>query len=420
MLRVIAITAFLFTVHKAIAQKDNKADRYLPLSGKIMGASSTMYLHFGKDGIKGFLMLAKDARPFNIRQTYGQSTANDSILLTASRSPGITISIKLKWQADSLIGFSEMFSDPSQTGDMRSIRKGKTSFGKENTKTNFEYASLKKEEILPMKVENKPTFNYASSVCWLNKPTELWGQQAQKKTLEWMGQKTVPANAVSLLNVHQGSILGPWKKEMSAVPVNEMKSWGPSMLTREQTEDVMVVYEDKLLLVLSHSAYSYTGGAHGNYHYEVATFDKRNGKELKLTDVLTPQGIAQLPGMLEDAFRQQFGMTASKSIEQYGALVKSVKPSDQFYMTDAGIGFLYNPYELMPFVYGEIFVFLPLGGFLCRLCLRRCCLCLDFFHPHRSVPPFLFFRIPDTNKINFTYSWYFRKIFFKKMINIFY
>ncbi|MCU0387368.1 MAG: hypothetical protein MUE71_02040, partial [Chitinophagaceae bacterium] len=163
MLRVIAITAFLFTVHKAIAQKDNKADRYLPLSGKIMGASATMYLYFAKDGIKGYLLLARDARPFNIRQPFEASNSKDSILLMATRSPGITINIKLKWQADSLLGSSEMFSDPGLTGNMRSIRKGKTGFGIDSSKTNFDFASLKKEEVVPVKVDNNPIFNYASS-----------------------------------------------------------------------------------------------------------------------------------------------------------------------------------------------------------------------------------------------------------------
>jgi hypothetical protein len=134
------------------------------------------------------------------------------------------------------------------------------------------------------------------------------------------------------------------------------------MLEREYSDQIEVMYESKFFLVLARRTYAYTGGAHGNYQNQLVTIDKRTGKILKPVDVLTQHGISQFPKLLETSFRQQFGMDPKKTLEQNGTLIKTMPLNNNFFMTDAGIGFWYSPYELMPFVYSDIMVVVPLAA----------------------------------------------------------
>jgi hypothetical protein len=341
---------------------DYTKDGYIPLSGQVLGADATLYLHIGKTGVKGYLILLRDPKPFLVQEPYDGHRRGDSLFLTAARSPGISIELKLRWQADSISGLAEMLADPSLTGNQLSLRKGRTALKANPIHTQFSFTSHQKDETLPMKLPNNPTFHYFSATVWPPaEATAPWAKTMEAQIKDWMEQKTASHDPSALLAGHSNRHIAPWKKDMQAVPASDLKSWGASMLVREFSDEVRVMYESDFFLVLARSTHSYTGGAHGNYQYELTTIDKRTGKALKPADVLTQQGLTQLPKLLETAFRQQFGMDAKKTLEQNGALVKSIPLNDNFFMTDAGLGFWYSPYEVMPFAYADIMVVVPLA-----------------------------------------------------------
>lgn len=355
----------LFYYHSLLFAQapDYNRDIYKPLSGKVIGADAAIYMHIGKGGVSGYLILQRDPKPFAIREHYKGHRRGDSLFLTATRSPGISIELKLRWMADSIAGYAEMLADPSLTGNSMSLRKGNASLKPDMLATPFSFSSLIKEEILPLKLDNKPIFEYASATVWPpSNATTTWAKTTEKLIQGWMQQKNPVTSASAMLSAHSARAIDPWKKEMNSVPISDLKSWGPSMLERVFSDEVEVMYESGFFLVLAQSIHSYTGGAHGNYAYNLATIDKRTGKVLKPSDVLTQQGIAQLPKLLEIALRQQFGMDAKKTLEQNGALVKTIPLNDNFYVTDSGIGFWYSPYEVMPFVYSDVMVVLPLSA----------------------------------------------------------
>jgi hypothetical protein len=358
------LICFLFCQSLIIAQApDYTKDTYKPLSGKVLGADATMYLHMGKGGVSGYLILIRDPKPFALREHYDGHRRGDSLFLTATRSPGISIELKLRWQADSITGYAEMLADPSLTGNQQSLRKGRASLQTSSGHTPYSFTSLQKDETLPMKLPHNPTFRYLSGTVWPPEQiTTPWAKTMETQIKNWLEQKQGAASPGAMLAAHSNRLLNPWKKDIQAVPASELKSWGPSMLEREYSDEIRLMYESDFFLVLARSTHSYTGGAHGNYAFELVTIDKRTGKTLKAADVLTQQGMVQLPKLLETAFRQQFGMDAKKTLEQNGALVKAMPLNDNFYMTDAGIGFWYSPYEVMPFVYSDIMVVVPLAA----------------------------------------------------------
>ncbi|HRO41947.1 MAG TPA: RsiV family protein [Flavipsychrobacter sp.] len=122
-------------------------------------------------------------------------------------------------------------------------------------------------------------------------------------------------------------------------------------------QDVFVRYNENGFAVLEHAYYEFSGGAHGNYFSSFHCFDIGNKKQLALADIVTADSATMQP-IVEQYFRKQYRMNASlKQIlfEDHLAL------TNNFYLTDKGIGFLYNPYEVAAYAVGQINVFVPYG-----------------------------------------------------------
>lgn len=102
----------------------------------------------------------------------------------------------------------------------------------------------------------------------------------------------------------------------------------------------------------SYSA-SYTGGAHGSYGEGFYYYDKSTGKELHLKDYLrTDEALLQL---CEKAFRKTMGIAQNKPFEEtdYSFGGKFYLP-DNFKITQKGITFSYNPYEVSNWANGIV------------------------------------------------------------------
>lgn len=142
------------------------------------------------------------------------------------------------------------------------------------------------------------------------------------------------------------------------MPPSETAEMGMS-LSQEQDTRTMVMFENAKLITLAAFYSTYTGGAHGNYSTATVSLLKDTGKVLALTDVLTPAGINALPTLLDAVARAQYGVTNRLPLDQNGFNVNTIKPSENFFVTSSGIGFLYPPYELRSFADGEITLQVP-------------------------------------------------------------
>ncbi len=129
--------------------------------------------------------------------------------------------------------------------------------------------------------------------------------------------------------------------------------------TNSETRRMLVVYHSPQLLTLGSRYYSYAGGAHGNYGTTYTTIDLSSIKKLVLADILTPDGIDNLNGLLEKHFRQQYRLEDTESLGEGGLFEDTIAANDNFYITGKGIGFSYAPYEIGPYALGEINLFIP-------------------------------------------------------------
>jgi len=125
----------------------------------------------------------------------------------------------------------------------------------------------------------------------------------------------------------------------------------------ESTVDV--TFSDSLYFAISMSNYSYTGGAHPNYYASKKIFNKETGELLNLLNIV--KDTSSLKKLVETNFRKEVEISPTESLSAAGFWFEN----DQFKlplnigMTNDGLEFYYNPYEVAPYAQGAIEVILP-------------------------------------------------------------
>lgn len=125
----------------------------------------------------------------------------------------------------------------------------------------------------------------------------------------------------------------------------------------ESTVDI--TYSDSLYLGLSMDNYSYTGGAHPNHYVSKKIFSKQTGQVLKLSDIVND--IPAITLLVEKNFRKEIKIGPTESLESVGFWFEN----DEFTlpqnigMSNDGLEFYYNPYEVAPYAQGSTKVILP-------------------------------------------------------------
>jgi hypothetical protein len=109
----------------------------------------------------------------------------------------------------------------------------------------------------------------------------------------------------------------------------------------------------KEFVYLTRAAYDYSGGAHGNYLNNNYLFSKETGEQLHLADVIND--FSKFKVLAEKNFRIQNEIPPKVSLEDYGFwFEKEFEPSQNFYFSEKGMEFVYNPYEIGPYALGQI------------------------------------------------------------------
>ncbi|NHQ60742.1 DUF3298 and DUF4163 domain-containing protein [Chlorobium sp. BLA1] len=109
------------------------------------------------------------------------------------------------------------------------------------------------------------------------------------------------------------------------------------------------------ILTLDITFYSFTGGAHGMSHTEYLVFDTNSGRRMGLADVFLPGYEVRLNELVDGRFRQLKGLSKTDPLDgEEGGLVENViRFNKNFAVTDKGVLFLYNVYEIAPYVNGS-------------------------------------------------------------------
>ncbi len=141
--------------------------------------------------------------------------------------------------------------------------------------------------------------------------------------------------------------------------VQEMMKNSPEIpsfaMNYEFIETVYPYLNSENYLVMSHSVYEYTGGAHGMSAEAYFTYDKRNKKWLEIGDVLNLDKFEQINKVLDKAVRKEFNLPEGYKLNEVmdsPFIAESIAYSENFTLSKKGITFHYGLYELTPYVYG--------------------------------------------------------------------
>ena len=113
-------------------------------------------------------------------------------------------------------------------------------------------------------------------------------------------------------------------------------------------------------LELSVFASSYTGGAHGNYATVFKHYDLSTGEALQLNDIVPVTFQNELTAVGERYFRNQENLTVDQSLEdEYFFDQGRFSLPDNFALETDSMLFLYNIYEIKPYVSGPTELRIP-------------------------------------------------------------
>jgi len=126
----------------------------------------------------------------------------------------------------------------------------------------------------------------------------------------------------------------------------------------------LVYASDSLLTVLFEES-GYTGGAHPYSGARYLVLDAQNGEVLHLADLLNNGYAASLNIEGEKAFREARGLTDASSLDEAGFIFDNnvFALNNNFGVTQEGLVFYFNSYEIAPYAMGPTQIQIPFEDF---------------------------------------------------------
>lgn len=113
-------------------------------------------------------------------------------------------------------------------------------------------------------------------------------------------------------------------------------------------------------LSLLSSYMNYSGGAHPNSVFTYINYNPTTHQEILLDSLIQPGSMAKLTAVAEKIFRKNEKLSPTASLKDgYFFEKDTFKLNDNFTVTDQGLKFLYNPYEIKAYVYGTTELLIP-------------------------------------------------------------
>lgn len=126
----------------------------------------------------------------------------------------------------------------------------------------------------------------------------------------------------------------------------------------EMERKISVDYNKQGLLCLNLIDYEFTGGAHGLTTFNFINFSSQNGDLLLVKNVFKNEALTEMNKLADDKFRTANGMEPNQSYIENGFFIKTktLELNNNFAISDTGITFVFNPYEIAPYSEGHILI----------------------------------------------------------------
>ncbi len=129
----------------------------------------------------------------------------------------------------------------------------------------------------------------------------------------------------------------------------------------ENNEFTSISFNSDNILSLEISEYLFTGGAHGNSYFSLASFNLSTGEKINLDDIFYRDYKNKLNKAGEKIFREQYRADSTHSLYDQGffGFENGFALNDNFDLYKGGIKFQFNPYEAGAYALGAPEVFIP-------------------------------------------------------------
>lgn len=123
---------------------------------------------------------------------------------------------------------------------------------------------------------------------------------------------------------------------------------------------------DKHIFVYAIEKNIFTGGAHGIETKNYYNFDLKTGKLITEVDLFIPNFKDSLTQLIKKRIVSESTENNDKqpifNLDESEYWTDSIKPNSNFYITDLGLKYVFNPYEIAPFSMGETEIFLSFNS----------------------------------------------------------
>lgn len=121
-----------------------------------------------------------------------------------------------------------------------------------------------------------------------------------------------------------------------------------------------VQFYQKDLLVYRINYNEYTGGAHGIYMTTYLNMDLTLMRPLRLDDIFVGEYTEPLADLIWNQLMTENKVTTREALEDLGyGSTGDITPTENFFLSEEGITFHYNVYDITPYAMGPVIVKIP-------------------------------------------------------------
>jgi len=183
--------------------------------------------------------------------------------------------------------------------------------------------------------------------------------------LNLFGDDYIPYANDSLVRLFGDELYTDYKQNNLSL-INVLDTSNNYSFNNEHTLSGFSLLSDKKIYVYGIERYVDMGGAHGLETRNYYNFDLKTGNLISENDLFVPDYKSKLSELLKIRIVEESKEVKELkdtepilNLEDTDYWTDSIKPNGNFYITDEGINYVFNPYEIAPYYMGQTEVTLP-------------------------------------------------------------
>lgn len=139
-----------------------------------------------------------------------------------------------------------------------------------------------------------------------------------------------------------------------------LKKDSPYNFNYEHNIEAFALWDDQNIFSYGIKRYVSMGGAHGLSNHILLNFDLKTGEQITEKNLFKDNYKEFLTELLINRLiEENKELSSIDDLKKTDYWVDSIRPNSNFYITDEGISYIFNPYEISPYYVGETEIFLP-------------------------------------------------------------